>query len=123
MVEFFRANQNAQNQHSENLRNFIVRFGPWAVHVAQLVEGSLPTPEVCDSNSVIGKHLYETFVSCQLNRKVENKEKEAGMTLFKIWVLDSFMPQVTAVCNLTASPSPVHFKLGKNQRFYNQMTE
>ena len=30
----------------------------WAVVVAQLVERSLPTPEVCGSNPVIDKNLY-----------------------------------------------------------------
>ena len=37
----------------------------WAVFVAQLVEGSLPTPEVRGSNPVIGRLLYGTFVCCQ----------------------------------------------------------
>ena len=49
----------------------------WAVVVAQLVERSLPIPEVHGSNPVIGKnYLYSTFVSCQLC--IENNEKEAG---------------------------------------------
>ena len=38
----------------------------WAVVMAELVKQSLPTPEVCRSNLVIGKLLYETFVVCQL---------------------------------------------------------
>ena len=37
-----------------------------AVVVAQLVERSLPTPEVLGSNPVIGKLLYRTLVYCQL---------------------------------------------------------
>ena len=45
--------------------------------VAQLVEWSLPIPEVRGSNPVIGKNLYWTFY-CQLYWKDENKEKEAG---------------------------------------------
>ena len=49
-----------------------------AVVVAQLVERSLPTPEVRSSNPVIDKLLYRAFVYCQLSRKDENKEKEAG---------------------------------------------
>ena len=52
--------------------------------VAKLVERSYPTPEVHrGSNPVVGKLLYRTFVCCQLLRKDENKEKEAGMALFK----------------------------------------
>ena len=38
----------------------------WAVVVAQLVERSLPTPEVRGLNPVIGKLLYGTFVYWQL---------------------------------------------------------
>ena len=48
------------------------------VAVAQLVERSLPTPEVGSSNPVISKLLCGTFVCCQLYWKDENKEKEAG---------------------------------------------
>ena len=48
-----------------------------ALVVAQLVEQSLPIPEVCGSNPIIGKNLYWTFY-CQLYWKYENKEKEAG---------------------------------------------
>ena len=47
------------------------------VVVAQLVERSLPIPEVRGSNPVIGK-IYWIFVYCQLYWKDENKEKEAG---------------------------------------------
>ena len=46
-----------------------------AVVVAQLVERSLPTPEIRGSNPNIGKVLS---TNCKLNRKDENKEKEAG---------------------------------------------
>ena len=45
-----------------------------AVVVTQLVERSLPIPEVCSSNPVIGKNLYWTFY-CQLYWKYK---KEAG---------------------------------------------
>ena len=49
-----------------------------AVVVAQLVEHSLPIPEVFGSNPVIGKHLYWTFtVNC--NEKVKIKKKRLGM--------------------------------------------
>ena len=50
--------------------------------MAQLIERSLPTPEVCSLNPVISKLLYGTFVYCQLYGKDENKEKEAGMAVF-----------------------------------------
>ena len=48
-------------------------FSWWAVVVAQLVERSLPTPEIRGSNPNIGK-LYLPIV----HWKDENKEKEAG---------------------------------------------
>ena len=43
--------------------------------VAQLVEQSLLTPEICGSNPNISKVLS---TNCKLNRKDKNKEKEAG---------------------------------------------
>ena len=48
--------------------------------VAQLVERSLPIPEVRSSNLVIGKNcLYWTFVYCQLCiEKMKIRKKEAG---------------------------------------------
>ena len=48
-----------------------------SVVVAQLEERSLPIPEVCGSNPVIGKKLFLLNI-CLLSRKYENKEKEAG---------------------------------------------
>ena len=54
-----------------------------AVVVAQLVEWSLPTPEICGSNPVIGKILS---TNCAIKYKAEeNKEKEArnGQSLKK----------------------------------------
>ena len=42
---------------------------------AQLVEWSLPTPEIRGSNPKTGKALS---TNCNLNRKDENEEKEAG---------------------------------------------
>ena len=57
----------------------------WAVVVAQLVERSLPIPEVCGSNPVIGKNLfiYWTFVYCQLCiEKTKIKKKRQGMAHF-----------------------------------------
>ena len=49
--------------------------------VAQLVEQSLPIPEVRGSNPVISKSLliYWTFVYCQLCiEKTDKRKKEAG---------------------------------------------
>ena len=57
-----------------------------AVVVVQLVERTLPIPEVHGLNPVISKLLYGTFVYCQLYWKDENKEKEAGnVPLFRRW--------------------------------------
>ena len=44
--------------------------------MAQLVERSLPTPEIWGSNPVIGKILSTNCTTKY--RKDENKEKEAG---------------------------------------------
>ena len=53
----------------------------WAVVVAQLVERSLPIPEVRGSNPVIGKNLYRTFtVNCIEKTKI--KKKRPGMAHF-----------------------------------------
>ena len=54
--------------------------------VAQLVEQSLPIPEVRGLNPVIGKNLYFywTFVYCQLCiDKTKIKKKRPGMAYFK----------------------------------------
>ena len=65
--------------------------------MAQLVERSLPIPEVRGSNPVIGKifYYYRTFVYCQLCiEKMKIKKKEAGngpflkknnVKLFGLW--------------------------------------
>ena len=51
------------------------------VVVAQLVERSLPIPEVRGSNPVIGKNLYRTFtVNCIEKTKI--KKKRPGMAHF-----------------------------------------
>ena len=39
----------------QNESSILKEFRSWAVVVAQSVEQSLPTPEVCGSNPVIGK--------------------------------------------------------------------
>ena len=54
--------------------------------MAQLVERSLPIPEVRGSNPVIGKNLFLYLNICLLSTvywKDENKEKEAGNGPFK----------------------------------------
>ena len=50
---------------------------PWAVVVAQLVEWSLPTPEVHGSNAVIGKISIEHLFTVNNDWKDEIKKKEA----------------------------------------------
>ena len=55
----------------------------WAVVVAQLVERSLPIPEVRGSNPVIGKKYIEHLLLSTVFWKDENKEKEAGNGPFK----------------------------------------
>ena len=49
--------------------------------VAQLVEQSLPIPEVHDSNPVIGKKLYRTF-TVSFVEKSKIKKKRPGMAHF-----------------------------------------
>ena len=62
-------------------RSFLLeRSQAWAVVVAQLVERSLPTPEIRGSNPNIGK-LYLPIV--HWNWKDENRENEAGNGPFK----------------------------------------
>ena len=62
------------------ITTFYLQYGP--VLVAELVEQSLPFPEVRGSNPVIGKNLYGTFtVNCIW--KNENKVKQAGNGPFK----------------------------------------
>ena len=55
-----------------------VKLGVKGSDVAQLEEQLLPTPEVQGLNLVIGILLSRRFVYCQLKRKEESKEKEAG---------------------------------------------
>ena len=45
--------------------------------VAQLVERSLPIPEVCGSNPVIGKKLYGNLFTVNCIKKTNIKKKEA----------------------------------------------
>ena len=53
-----------------------------AVFVAQLTAQSLLIPEDPGLNPVIG-NFYWTYLLLTVYRKDENKEKEAGMALFK----------------------------------------
>ena len=62
------------NEKDSKLKTFLFLLIR-AVVVAQLVEQSIPTPEVRGFNLVIGK-LYITYVSSVLKRR--NKEKDAG---------------------------------------------
>ena len=48
-----------------------------AVAVAQLVQWSLPTPEVRGSNPVMGKKIIECLLSTEL-KKTKVKKKETG---------------------------------------------
>ena len=45
--------------------------------MAQLVEWSLLTPEVCGSNQVIGKIYIELLLSTVLKRRKKKRKKEA----------------------------------------------
>ena len=55
----------------------------YAVVVVQLVEWSLPTPEVCGSNHAMGKLLCRAFVIYQLIEKTK-KRKRPEMAHLKI---------------------------------------
>ena len=59
-------------------RNILSGVG--AVVVAQLVQRSLPTPDVCHSNPVISKLLYVT-VNCI--GKIKMKKKRPEWSIFK----------------------------------------
>ena len=55
-----------------------ISFKNMAVVVAQLVEQSLPIPEVQGSNPVIGKIYIEHLLTVNCIEKTEIKKKEAG---------------------------------------------
>ena len=64
----------------------VVLYYYWVVVVAQLVERSLPTPEIHGSNPVISKLLYRTFnclsaANCIEKTKIK-KKKRPGMAHF-----------------------------------------
>ena len=65
-----------------NLRTICSGKNVWAVVVAKLVERWLPIREVCSSNPVIGKNLYQTLtVNCIEKTKV--LKKRPGMAHLK----------------------------------------
>ena len=52
------------------LECLIKKYQAWAVVVAQLVEQSLPIPEVCGSNPIIGKKIIlNILLSTVLKRR------------------------------------------------------
>ena len=59
---------------------YLIMGGVKAVDEAQLVERSLPVPEVRSSNPVISK-LYITFL-CQLHLKMKIKKRDRGRANF-----------------------------------------
>ena len=74
----------------------------WVVVVAQLIERSLPTPEVCCSNPVIG----EIFIELSNVLKRQNKEKEGGNGPFKKqnstpfwWMISKFISAILGACH------------------------
>ena len=54
-----------------------------AVLVAQLVERSLPIPEVHSSNPVVGKIQIEHLLTVNCIEKTKIKKKRQGIALFK----------------------------------------
>ena len=83
-----RASPPSKSKLDFRLYSALSPFDDGVVVVAQLVEPSLPIPEVRGSNPVIGKNLYLHWTFVSVNWKDENKEKEAGCGPFKkkfIW--------------------------------------
>ena len=54
----------------------------WAVVEAQLLERSLPTPEVCGSNPGIGNIYIEHLFPVNCIEKMKIKKKRPGMAHF-----------------------------------------
>ena len=70
------------NSHYYEIRDFNNNIQLyWAVVVAQLVERSLPIPEVHGSNPVISKNLYWTFTA-NFIEKMTIRNKRLGMAHF-----------------------------------------
>ena len=55
-----------------------------AVDVAQLVERSPPTPEICSSNTVIWQTFFEHLFTVNCVEKTKIKKKRPGMANFLI---------------------------------------
>ena len=51
--------------------------------VVQLVERSVPTPEICGSNPVIGKNLSANLSTNNIIEKTKIKKKMPGMARLK----------------------------------------
>ena len=58
---------------------------PFAVVVAQLVEQSLPTPEICGSYRDIGSFIYfQLYKKCVEKTKIKKKEAGNGSLLSNV---------------------------------------
>ena len=76
----FVANNHLHHQHYNQVCQDFSFYS--AVVVAQLVERSLPPPEVRDSNLVIGKFNYIHFLSTILKRRKKVNKKRPRITQF-----------------------------------------
>ena len=61
MAHFFKKLPTSYSLEPQMKRQLVYGI-TWALFKAQLVERSLPMPEVRGSNPVIGKRLYRTFI-------------------------------------------------------------
>ena len=55
----------------------------WALVVAQLVEQTLPTPELDGSNPAFGKLLYTKICTVNFNEKMEVKKRGQNWSIYK----------------------------------------
>ena len=70
----------------------IPNYSYWAVVLAQLVERSLPPPEICGSNPVI---LILFSINCINNLKEENIKRDREWPLWKTYSLWPFQTDLT----------------------------
>ena len=63
-------------------KNILQKNKKQVVVVAQLVERSLPTPEVRSSNTVIGKFILDICLRLTVLKGQKFKKKEAGIGRF-----------------------------------------
>ena len=63
-----------ENRTIFNYEAHIKKTKGWAVVVAQLVERSLPIPEVRGSNPVIGKFYTEHLFTCLLSTALKRRK-------------------------------------------------